>query len=345
MISVAVTLPLLLGGEGRGEVGDAPMTDERNMIAETAERLFAANLDTATIETAEAGTWPAALWDEIAANGLDRVLVPEEQGGIGGGWEDAFVILQAAGRHAAPVPLAETIGAGYLLAQAGLDVPEGPLSLAEDAGRVPWAKQAVQVLIEEDENQFGVFAPSGGEITPDRNLGRDPRDGLAGTAVANGAGDVMAIGALVRACQMSGAISQVLELCVTYAGERVQFGRPIGKFQAIQQQLAILAGEAAAADIAAQVACRALDRTGDASFEIATAKIRAGEAAGKAAAISHQVFGAIGFTDEHHLHHLTRRLWSWRAEFGAESVWAARLGGLVVEQGADKLWPELTARA
>jgi len=335
-------LPLLRGGEGRGEVGDAPMTNERNMIAETAARLFAAHLDTAVIEAAEAGTWPAALWDEIAANGLDRVLVPEEKGGIGGSWEDAFVILRAAGRHAAPVPLAETIGAGYLLAQAGLDAPEGPLSLAEDVSRVPWAAQAVQVLVGDGENKFGVFSLAGAEITPDRNLGRDPRAGMAGTAEATGDGDVMAIGALVRACQMSGAISQVLELCITYAGERVQFGRPIGKFQAIQQQLAILAGEAAAADIAAQVACRALDRSGDALFEIATAKIRAGEAAGKAAAISHQVFGAIGFTDEHHLHHLTRRLWSWRAEFGAESIWAKGLGRLVVEQGADSLWPNLT---
>lgn len=321
------------------------MSDERNMIAETAERLFAAHLDTATIEAAEAGTWPAALWDEIAANGLDRVLVPEEQGGIGGSWEDAYVILQAAGRHAAPVPLAETIGAGWLLADTGLEVPEGPLSLAEDASRVPWAAQALQVLVPGGENQFQVFDPKVAGITPDQNIGRDPRDGMTGAATATGQGDVITVGALVRACQMSGAISEVLELCVTYAGERVQFGRPIGKFQAIQQQLAILAGEAAAAGIAAQSACRALDRKRDALFEIATAKIRAGEAAGKAAAISHQVFGAIGFTDEHHLHHLTRRLWSWRAEFGAESIWAARLGRLVVEQGADKLWPVLTTRA
>lgn len=322
------------------------MTNERKMIAETAERLFTTHLDTATIEAAEVGTWPAALWDEITANGLDRVLVPEDRGGIGGSWEDAFVILQAAGRHAAPVPLAETIGAGYLLSQAGLDVPEGPLSLAEDTGRVPWAAQAVRVLVEDGENRFGVFDPRGAVSAADRNVGRDPRDEITGaalaTGLATGAGDVMSTGALVRACQMSGAISQVLALCITYAGERVQFGRPIGKFQAIQQQLAILAGEAAAADIAAQVACRALDRSGGALCEIATAKIRTGEAAGKAAAISHQVFGAIGFTDEHHLHHLTRRLWSWRAEFGTESIWAARLGRLVVEQGADNLWPNLT---
>ena len=321
------------------------MTDERNMIAETAERLFAAHLNTAVIESSEAGAWPAALWDEITANGLDRVLVPAEQDGIGGCWEDAFVILTAAGRHAAPVPLAETIGAGWLLSRAGQDVPGGPLSLADNIARVPWAGQAVQVLVAAADGTFTVYSPGDVEITPDRNIGRDPRDGI--TASANGvqySGDVGMIGALVRSCQMAGAIAEVLDLCVTYAGERVQFGRPIGKFQAIQQQLALLAGESAAAGISAQNACRALDRGADGLFEIATAKIRTGEAAGKAAAISHQVFGAIGFTDEHHLHHLTRRLWSWRAEFGAERIWAERLGRAVAGQGADNLWPGLTAR-
>lgn len=339
------------------------MTDERNMIAETAARLFAAHLDTATFAAAEAGTWPAALWDEIAANGLDRVLVPEDQGGIGGGWEDAFEILQAAGRHAAPVPLAETIAASWLIAQAGLDVPEGVLTLADGEtvavsptgiitgalSRVPWGASASRVVaqaVDENPDRIAVFSPVGGKGALDHNIGRDPRhamlvDGV--TAQSGAGGSVMAVGALVRACQMAGAVGRVLDLCVTYAGERVQFGRPIGRFQAIQQQLALLAGEAAAADIAARSACRALDRRGEAFVEIATAKIRAGEAAGKAAAIAHQVHGAIGFTDEYHLHHLTRRLWSWRAEYGAESIWATHLGNLIAAQGADRLWPGLTA--
>jgi acyl-CoA dehydrogenase len=319
------------------------MSDERNMIAETVERLFEEHLDTTVIEVAESGIWPTALWDEIAANGLDRVLVPAEQGGIGGSWEDAFVIIRAAGRHTAPVPLAETIGAGWLLAQAGLDVPEGPLSLTDDIARVPWAAQAVQILIAAGDGAFTVREPGEMEIIPDRNIGRDPRDGITdpGTATQH-TGEVQTIGALVRSCQMAGAIAEVLELCVTYAGERVQFGRPIGKFQAMQQKLALLAGESAAAGIAAQSACRAIDRDEDAMFAIAIAKIRTGEAAGKAAAISHQVFGAIGFTDEHHLHHLTRRLWSWRAEFGGERIWSERLGRAVAEQGADNLWPGLT---
>ena len=56
----------------------------------------------------------------------------------------------------------------------------------------------------------------------------------------------------------------------------------------------------------------------------------------------HQVHGAIGFTYEHSLHFATRRLWSWRAEFGSESVWAIELGRRVAARGADNLWNDLT---
>ena len=297
---------------------------------------------TAVIEAAEAGTWPAALWDEIAANGLDRVLVPEEKGGIGGSWEDAFVILRAAGRHAAPVPLAETIGAGYLLAQAGLDAPEGPLSLAEDVSRVPWAAQAVQVLVGDGENKFGVFSLAGAEITPDRNLGRDPRDGMAGTAGPPGM--VMSwpsgrwsgpVRCPERFRRFSNCVSPMPESVCSSGDRLASFRRSSNSSRSWREKPRppISPHKSPAARwTEAETPCS----------RSRAAKIRAGEAAGKAAAISHQVFGAIGFTDEHHLHHLTRRLWSWRAEFGAESIWAKGLGRLVVEQGADSLWPNLT---
>jgi len=77
--------------------------------------------------------------------------------------------------------------------------------------------------------------------------------------------------------------------------------------------------------------------------DVAVAKVRVGEAAGNGAAIAHQVHGAMGFTYEHSLHHSTRRLWAWREEFGNEAVWAARLGRMVAERGADGLWPFITA--
>jgi acyl-CoA dehydrogenase len=322
------------------------MNEERAMIEETCDRLFAAHLDEETFRSAEAGEFPQDLWAAITESSFDRILVSEDQGGSGLGWQDAEVVLRSVGRYAAPVPLGEAIAAGWLLGQASMNVPDGIITLAGPGmARVPWARTAGHMLVSGAYGKLRCVSLDGAAITQDRNIGRDPRDEVVVDGVEpaeEGMDRVRAAGALVRSCQMAGAVSAVLDLCVTYANERVQFGRPIGRFQAIQQQLAVMAGETAAAGVAAREACRIVDAGGDLVAAAAAAKIRTGEAAGKAANIAHQVHGAIGFTDEYRLHHLTRRLWAWRSEFGAESAWAGLLGRLVAARGADKLWPDLT---
>ena len=144
------------------------------------------------------------------------------------------------------------------------------------------------------------------------------------------------------------ALEAILDAAVSYANERVAFERPIAKFQAVQHNLARLAGETAVAMAAAGSAADAIANAAnfdDAVFlEAAAAKIRVGEAAGEGAAIAHQVLGAIGFTKEHTLHRFTQRLWAWRDDFGSESVWAVRLGKLVAAKGTEALWPMLSAR-
>ena len=158
----------------------------------------------------------------------------------------------------------------------------------------------------------------------------------------------MLMGAAVRSMQMAGALEAILDLSVRYANERVAFERPIGKFQAVQHNIARLAGEVAAALAAAGSAADAIARTEifdeAVLLEIAAAKIRVGEAAGEGAAIAHQVHGAMGFTREHVLQRFTRRLWAWRDDFGSESEWAVKLGSLVARQGPTALWPMLAAR-
>jgi acyl-CoA dehydrogenase len=196
-----------------------------------------------------------------------------------------------------------------------------------------------------------LLARGAASVDEDANLAREPRDTLtfraaraAAAAPADVPADVVHLhGAMARAAQMAGALEACLQQAVQYATERKQFGKPIGSFQAIQQNLAVLAGHVAASGIAAEAAFRAAER-GDARFEIACAKIRVGEAAGIGAGIAHQTHGAIGFTYEHALHFATRRLWSWRAEFGSESAWARSLGHAVAARGADALWADLTAR-
>jgi acyl-CoA dehydrogenase len=330
---------------------------------------------------AESGAWPADLWRALEENGLTRTHVPESLGGAGCGWGETFVILRAAGRHAVPLPLPETGLAAWLLAAAGIEAPPGPLTVLADpapeaalsgdrfthrASRVPWgsaAPHAVFTTSRGGRTQVGLVETKGALAARGENLAREPRDEMAfdGAAVialgstALPAGTVRLLGAMIRAAQMAGALGYLLTQSVRYAGERVQFGRPIGKFQEIQQELARLAGEAAASGVAAEAAFAAADRAApapdawiagaDPTFEIAAAKVRAGDAAEIAPAIAHQVHGALGFTYEHALHFATRRLWSWRGEFGSGNEWARWLGRRTLARGADGLWPDLTSRA
>ena len=352
------------------------MTELGVLLAPTVSRLFGDLVTKELIESAEKGAWPDKLWRALEEGGLTLPLVPEEAGGAGGVWADAHVVVRAAGKHAAPVPLAETILGSWLLAQARLEVPLGPLTVApvregeplrltQSGGAwqlsgtvtgVPWGGAAghVVVVAEVDGAPMVALVRQGAaQVTRDRNLALEPRDTLvfnAAPVVAAapggprvGADAVLVHGAMVRAAQMAGSLESLLEQSVRYATERKQFGRLIGSFQAIQHNLAILAGHVAAAGSAGEYAFRAADR-GEPSFEAAVAKVRAGEAAGIGAGIAHQAHGAIGFTYEHSLHFSTRRLWSWRAEFGSESRWAQRLGRQVAARGADRLWSELTAR-
>ena len=148
-------------------------------------------------------------------------------------------------------------------------------------------------------------------------------------------------GALARAAQMVGALERALELSVAYAQERKQFGREIGKFQAIQQDLALAAAEVSAAAAAVSFAVDQAE-SGNGDLAIAAAKIRVGQAAGVVAKIAHQVHGAMGLTEEYPLQLATRRLWSWRDEFGTESRWAAYLGRALTARGAEAFWPLTT---
>ncbi|MCC6209572.1 MAG: acyl-CoA/acyl-ACP dehydrogenase [Burkholderiales bacterium] len=350
------------------------MSETRKLLGEAAERLFEKHCGARAMRAADGGEIPQALWRALAEAGYPAALVPESAGGPGLETGDALSLLLGAGRHALPAPLAETMLAGWLLSAAGLALPgAGPLAVAPvregealaasragagwrlqgRATRVPWASQAEAIVVAADcegRNLVALVRPGDCRIERGANVAGESRDDVdfegvrcvnAGFA-AHDAAALRSMGAVMRSAQIAGAMQRVLELSVQYAGERVQFGRPIGRFQAVQQSLAVLAGQAAAAAAAAEAGIEAAARD-LASPTVAVAKIRAGEAAGIGAAIAHQVHGAIGFTQEHRLHYWTRRLWSWRDEFGNEARWAARLGGRIAAAGADRLWQGITA--
>lgn len=180
-----------------------------------------------------------------------------------------------------------------------------------------------------------------GEMAPDLPVAELILSGLGEAADALHAAATVSL--------MAGAMGQALALSIEHVNTRQQFGRPLGKFQAVQQSLAVMACEAAAVDAAAAALATRLDATGfDADacdFEIAAAKLRANRAVGLVTGIAHQVHGAIGFTREYDLHCVTIPLMRWRSAHGNDAAWAAWLGRQVAGLGGRGLWEALTARA
>jgi hypothetical protein len=148
--------------------------------------------------------------------------------------------------------------------------------------------------------------------------------------------DWRATAAALVAAQMAGAMERLLAMTIQYANERSQFGKPIGKLQAIQQQLSVMAEQVFAARSAALIGLSGAGTRVD-PLRAAIAKARAGEAAVTAAAVSHAVHGAIGVTAEFDLQLYTRRLHEWRGQYGGETYWQRRLGQALIADTATPL--------
>ena len=333
------------------------MSEARTLLMETADRLFA---DLAAARGREA----TAVWSEIEAAGLPLLLVAEADGGFGGDWADAIAVFRLVGAHALEAPLLEAVLAGWAQARSGLAPVEGASTIAARiegsvangrfTGRAsgvalpPQMGQVAVTVMGELDGRLVRLSTQAASIRSAANLAGEPRAALAfdGAEIEQGADGVSLFlgGALARAAQIAGALDRALALSIEHGNSRSQFGRPIGKFQAVQQNLAMFAEEAAAVNCAVEAAALATDR-GEGDFETGAAKLRANEAAALGVTVAHQVHGAIGFTKEHDLHRFTLRLNAWRTEYGNDRLWSDRLGRQVAAVGADGFWPELTRRS
>ncbi|MGB8401865.1 acyl-CoA dehydrogenase family protein [Bradyrhizobium sp.] len=354
------------------------MAESENIVAGTAEKIFADLADAQTVNRDKKGAWKAPLWQALTAAGLPLAWVPEDCGGSGASLAEGFSVLSAAGRFAVAVPLTETMLAGWLLAQAKIASPDGEMtvapaspkdrialnadgSLSGRARGVPFAKAARHIAVVASGNgglAIALVDATACRIEAGLNLGGDNSDTVTLDKVhpvtirpaPNGFDHnaLMLMGGVARSLQIAGALESMLDISVRYSNERVAFEKKISKFQAVQHNLARLAGESAAALAAATSAADAIANStsfnDEVFLEAASAKIRCSEAAEKGGGIAHQVHGAIGFTIEHILHRYSLRALSWRDDFGSESYWAVELGKLVAARGADELWPLVASR-
>lgn len=311
------------------------------MMEDALRELLRDRCSPAQVRAIEAGGPPQALWRDLHASGFADALVAEAQGGAGLALAEVFPLMMLCGAHTVPVPLAQTMLARARLSRAGLPCPQGSIALAAESASeagglrcalVPYGRVADWVLV--DAGATAILLPvaaarSGpGVFVLDASLAWDGAALAQGVQLPHAAGTRLLL-ACSLAAQVAGALVEVLMSTLRHANERQQFGRPIGKFQAIQHQLSVMAEHVLAARMAAQLGCASATETPD-RLRVAVAKARASEAALEVANIAHAIHGAIGFTAEFDLQLFTRRLHAWRLAAGAESSWHAELGEALV---------------
>ncbi|MDO6459669.1 acyl-CoA dehydrogenase family protein [Granulosicoccaceae sp. 1_MG-2023] len=353
------------------------MDETDRIVLDTAERLFSECCDAELVNRAGDGEVPGALMKAVLESGLPLAWVAEEAGGVGGSLALGFNLIRQTGGFALPVPLAETLVANLLLGQAGLALGEGWTGLAYDGGSLPVAADGrvsgvvegacgvveaellVVPVLRDGAVAIAGFEPEAVTARHYRNPAGEARTKLvfdeavplclSAPLTAMSESGLYQFCALVRAAQIAGALDKIVALTVGYVKERQQFGRPLAKFQAIQHKVAEIAGEAALSGASVEQAVRLLSAHGQpfaddpALFRaLATAKLLASEAAGPVAREAHQAHGAMGFSFEYPLQQYSRRVWSWREEFGSEFYWSSQLGMAVacgISSGATaKVW-------
>ncbi len=346
------------------------MSGESDLVEQTAMSIFRRELKSS--QEAD-GSWPVELWELLENSGLTLISVGEAGGGSGGTLSDLAAVVRAAAYWSASVPIGETALAASLLESVGTPITRGPMTVAVSdelrmdvsgpevrlsgvLSRVPWARHANRLVVVGHAGESEVLFPLDPnlvDIAEGSNLAGEPRDDVSFSmqlpvsdvvsAPPNTVSKVRIRTALNLVVAMDGAAASALWSTIAYAREREQFGRPIASFQALQHQIAAMAGEVAALHISSEAAVHACE-TGSIDdratvLAVASAKVQAGLTAQLATRVAHQVHGAIGYTQEHHLRLSTTRLWSWRDECGNEAEWASTIGKMALGGNGAELWP------
>ncbi|MEV3856413.1 acyl-CoA dehydrogenase family protein [Streptomyces sp. NPDC050095] len=250
------------------------------------------------------------------------------------------------------VALADGLTLGYArpaltrVGPVGTSGEDAALRVSGTLPRVPYGATSTVLVLAQGPGGPVLFpvetARTAVTVVSGTNLAGEPRDTLHLHDYAVAAADVHPLSeaelaeaelraALARAALIAGAAERCVELTVQHTTTRVQFGRPLSRFQAVKQEEARLIEECALVRAAVDAAARDLSPVG-----VAAAKAQASASVAEIARIAHQLHGAIGFTELSELRLATTRLWSWRDEDGDESYWAARLGREAL--AADDVW-------
>jgi len=311
-----------------------------------------------------------ALWEAMAEQGWCAVAVAENEGGLGLGWVEAAVLLEEVGRHVAPVPLApQLLTLSALSGLSGVDDLRSGLLSGSALGAVAWTARPDAVHVDSDPEKpelsgrlgpvdgapaadaLVVVLPDGVYLVDQSAVGRPPAQpamdltrtlawvDLEATPARRigGATDsarLGGLGALAMSAELLGGSGRVLELATEYAKNRIQFGVPIGSFQAVKHRCADMLVDVEGMRSATWYAAWSAS-TVEPGWDLAasTAKVWCADASKRVMSSGLQVHGGIGFTWEHDLHlYIKRAQYSQLAYGGAvhhRTTLAAGLRSLV----------------
>ena len=298
-------------------------------------------LEQAWSDPAAADVWQ--VWTDLAGMGVQGLMAPEAAGGSGLDDVTMALVLAEAGRAALPLPLAETAAVGVPILVAAGDPARTVTDLAAGAvltaqwgagGPAPAVSRAEWFLVG-DGSGAALYRRDEVEIEPVSSVDRTRDVGwvrAAGPGIPLGPAAGAALldrGALAAAAVLVGLGRALVEMTVGYVSERRQFGVPVGSFQAVKHQLADAAMhvEFAAPTVWAAAWEAGRDPGGAAPTRaVSLAKAMASDAAERAARTALQCHGAMGYTDDYHLHMWLKRVWCLSAAYGSARWHRARLG-------------------
>ncbi|HEX4539480.1 MAG TPA: acyl-CoA dehydrogenase family protein [Acidimicrobiales bacterium] len=299
--------------------------------------------------------WSTERWTKLAALGVTGLTVPESHGGLGMDELSLVLVLEESGRAGLPEPIVDTTAVGApLLAEVGSDdlrerwlrpVAAGQAILGVGLAGYPYVDHAgsADLLLLQRGDEVHAVAPD--QVTMFEQPSLDGARRLAtveweprvGTRLADGERAAAAVesaldrGALATAAQLLGVSQQLINLAVQHARHRVQFGQPIGAFQAVKHMLAdaLLRLELARPVVYRAAYSVARDEP-ERALDVSMAKAYASDAATLASRVALQTHGAIGYTWEHDLHLWMKRGWALAASWGDAAWHRARVGAAVL---------------
>jgi alkylation response protein AidB-like acyl-CoA dehydrogenase len=304
------------------------LDDEQREIKTTAKEFLADRFNPAKVrELAESRSYDDGLWKQISELGWPGIAIPEEDGGQGLGMVELAVLLEQNGYACAPSPLLGSAGAGLVISEAGSDEQRAewlPRLASGDAtgafGGISGDGESTLFCDLPTADVVVSFDGEGARLAPASDVSFEPVEaidatrpyGLASEAAGERLpGDVDAGRdrlAVAIAAELTGIAQRTLEMAVTYAREREQFGRPIGAYQAVGHRCAAMLLATEESRSLTYYAAWAADAEPESlPLAAAMAAARAGDAGWEVPASALQVLGGIGFTWEHDLQFWLKR--------------------------------------